>query len=108
MFEKLTKLSREGQRQEGTRTLVRGGDGAERGNWEKKTWAASCKRVEEAKTGEGDLLVSRAGVRWCLEKKELTDEEGRGLRGGFGQKEGSWFLEGQRTGARMVEDAGNW
>lgn len=70
--------------------------------------AASCKLVEEAKTGEGDLLVSRAGVRWCLEKKELTDEEGRGLRGGFGQKEGSWFLEGQRTGARMVEDAGNW
>ena len=37
--------------------------------------------------------------------KEGADEEGRGLWGGFGQEEGSWLLEGQRAGARMVEDA---
>lgn len=32
-------------------------------------------------------------MRGCPEKKELVDEEGHGLRGDFGQDEGSWFLE---------------
>ena len=54
MFEKLTKLSREGQRQEGTRTLVRGRDGSrgrELGEESVGCKAASC--VKEAKTREG-------------------------------------------------------
>ena len=99
MFEKLTKLSRGGQRQEGTRTLVKGGDGAEGGNWERKVWAATLKRVEEAKMGVGDLLVWGGRCEGVSGKKELMK---RGVDCGvaLGRRKdpGFWRDRGQGQG----------
>lgn len=105
MFEKLTELFREGQRQEGTRTLVEWtGDGSW-GWWEEAH--VGCSR--------GSNECGRATC-WCwgagLNAGEEVPREGGADGRGAGVSGWLWaggriliFQRDRRTGARMAEDA---